>query len=189
MNLWLITALGFIAAAINVFVFLSSSMIPLRIAAIVSSALFSVYFYLRGLCPLVFLNGVLVLVNVWRLWQALHLIKTIRAATHGDFNFESLRPFVRSAHVPAGTVLCRQGDLADEAFVIVRGVVELPELGVTLGDGAFFGEIGLFTDENRRTASVVTANETELLCIRYSDMRRLAAQNPQFGFYLMRLMM
>jgi CRP/FNR family cyclic AMP-dependent transcriptional regulator len=188
MNLWLIIALGFMAAAANVFVYVSSGMIPLRIAAIVSSALFAAYFYLRGIYPLLLLNAVFMLVNVWHLRQMLHLIKTIRAATHGDFNFDWLRPFMRSAHVPTGAALYRKGDLADEAFVIVRGVVELPEPGITLGDGALFGEIGLFTDENRRTASAVTACDTELLCIRYSDVRRLAAQNPGFAFYLMRLM-
>ena len=81
-----------------------------------------------------------------------------------------------------------QPGLAAALHAITRGAVELPELGVTLGVGALFGELGLFTDENRRTASAVAVGETELFCIKYSDVLQLAAQNPRFGFYLMRLM-
>jgi CRP-like cAMP-binding protein len=60
---------------------------------------------------------------------------------------------------------------------------------VTLKPGAFFGEMGLFTEENRRTASAVAISDVDLLCVRYDALLELAAQNPQFGFYLMKLMM
>jgi len=60
---------------------------------------------------------------------------------------------------------------------------------VTLKAGAFFGEMGLFTEENRRTASAVALTDVDLLCVRYDELLELAAQNPQFGFYLMKLMM
>ena len=49
--------------------------------------------------------------------------------------------------------------------------------------------IYLARDENRRTASAVTATEVELLCLRYDDLLQLAAQDAEFSFYLMRLMM
>ena len=188
MNTWLVEALGYTAAAINVFVYVSNGMVPLRIAAIFANGFFAAYFCLKGVYPLFLLNSVLMLVNVWRLRQLQHLIEAMRLATQGDFNLDWLRPFMRSAHIPAESSLYHKGDLAEEAYVIVRGAVELPELGVTLGPGALFGELGLFTDENRRTASAVAVGETELFCIKYSDVLQLAAQNPQFGFYLMRLM-
>ena len=38
-----------------------------------------------------------------------------------------------AAHIPAETSLYHKGDLAEEAYVITRGAVELPEIGVTLG--------------------------------------------------------
>ncbi|MGA8169214.1 MAG: cyclic nucleotide-binding domain-containing protein [Methylocystis sp.] len=188
MNAWLIEALGYTAAGINVFVYVSNSMVPLRIAAIFANALFAAYFYLKGVYPLCLLNATLLLVNVWRLRQLQHLIEAIRAATRGDFKIDWLRPFMRTVHIPTDTSLYRKGDLAEEAFVIVRGAIELPEVGVTLGAGALFGEIGLFTDENRRTASAIARSDAELLSIEYSDVTRLAAQNPRFAFYLMRLM-
>jgi hypothetical protein len=188
MNMWAVEALGYTAAAINIFVYVSNSMVPLRIAAIFANALFSAYFCIKGVYPLGLLNGALLFVNVWRLRQLQHLIEAMRLATQGDFHFDWLRPFMRSAHMPAEISLYRKGDLAEEAYVIVSGAVEIPEIGVTLGVGALFGELGLFTDENRRTAGAVTVGETELLCIKYSDVLQLAAQNPQFGLYLMRLM-
>ena len=49
--------------------------------------------------------------------------------------------------------------------------------------------MGMFTDENRRTATAVAETDIELLAIRYDDLLQLAAQDPEFSFYLMRLMM
>jgi hypothetical protein len=188
MNAILIEAVGYLAAAANVFVFVSSTMIPLRIAAILANALFAAYFFLKGIYPLFALHAFLLPLNVWRLRQMQQLIEAVRAATQGDFNLDWLRPFMRPLKLPAGVTLHRKGDLAEEAYVIVTGEIELPEPGVTLRAGDFFGEIGLFTDENRRTASAVAASEVELLCVRYGDLLQLTTQNPQFGFYLMRLM-
>lgn len=188
MNAILIEAVGYLAAAASVFVYVSNTMIPLRIAAILASALFASYFFLKGLYPLFALNAFLVPVNIWRLRQMQHLIDDVRAATSGDFDYEWLRPYMKPAKLTKGFTLHRLGDLSEEAYVLVRGNVSLLELGVTLKPGALFGEMGLFTDENRRTATAVAATDVELLCVRYDDLLQLSAQNPQFGFYLMRLM-
>lgn len=188
MNPILIEAVGYLAAAVNIFVFTSNTMIPLRIAAILSNALFAVYFALKGIYPLFALHAFLMPLNVWRLRQMQHLIAAVRAATHGDFNLDWLRPFMRPLKLPDGMALYRLGDLSTEAYVIVSGEIRLPEPGVTLRAGELFGEIGLFTDENRRTASALAVGEVELLCVRYEDLLQLTAQNPEFGFYLMRLM-
>jgi CRP/FNR family cyclic AMP-dependent transcriptional regulator len=188
MNPWIIEAVGYCAAAVNVFVYVSNTMIPLRIAAILANALFASYFYLKGFYPLFLVNACLLPLNVWRLNQMQQLIEAVRAASVGEFDFDWLRPYMKPLRIPSGVTLYRKGDLAEDAFVIVRGAILLPEPGVTLEAGALFGEMGLFTDENRRTASAVASGDVELLCVRYSDLLQLAAQNPQFGFYLMRLM-
>jgi len=193
MNPIFIEAVGYLAAAANVFVFISNTMIPLRIAAILANALFAAYFFLKGYLPLFALNALMVPINVFRLRQMQRLVSDIRAATtdatRGDFDYEWLRPYMKQLKLPPGFTLHYKGDLAEEAYVLVRGEVSLLEPGVTLRSGAFFGEMGLFTEENRRTATAVATTEIELLCVRYDDLLQLAAQNPQFGFYLMRLMM
>ncbi|PPD46556.1 MAG: Crp/Fnr family transcriptional regulator [Methylocystis sp.] len=190
---WHIEVIGYLAAAANVFVFVSNTMIPLRIAAILANALFAAYFFLKGYYPLFALNAFMVPINVFRLHQMQRLISDVRQATSaaagGEFDYEWLRPYMKPVKLPRDFTLHRKGDLSEEAYILVKGEILLREPGVTLTAGAFFGEMGLFTEENRRTATAVAATDIELLCVRYDALLELAAQNPQFGFYLMRLMM
>ena len=58
--------------------------------------------------------------------------------------------------VPAGKVLCKEGQIGHEFFVIVDGEAEVTKEGKTLGmlgPGDFFGEIALI-EHTRRTATV-----------------------------------
>lgn len=184
----IIETIGYLAAAASVFVYVSNTMIPLRIAAIVSNTLFAAYYFFVGSWPEFALNAFLVPVNAIRLMQMRRLVEDMRAASTGDFDFDWLRPYMKELRLAAGVTLHRKGDLAEEAYVLTRGEVSLTEPGVTLNQGALFGEIGLFTDENRRTATAVAATEVELLSMRYDALLELAAQEPKFAFYLMRLM-
>jgi CRP/FNR family transcriptional regulator, cyclic AMP receptor protein len=190
---WLIETIGYLAAAANIFVFVSNTMIPLRMAAIAANALFAAYFFLKGYYPLFALNACMLPINVFRLRQMQQLISDVRRATSaasaGEFDYEWLRPYMKAIRLTRGFTLHRKGDLSEEAYILVRGEVTLLEPAVTLTPGAFFGEMGLFTEENRRTATAVAATDVDLLCVRYDELLELAAQNPQFGFYLMRLMM
>jgi CRP/FNR family transcriptional regulator, cyclic AMP receptor protein len=190
---WLVEAIGYCAAAANVFVFVSNTMIPLRLAAILANALFAAYFYLKGYLPLFALNAFMVPINVLRLRQMRRLILDVRQATQaaddGDFEYEWLRPYMKQLTLSEGFTLYRKGDISEDAFFLVHGEILLPEPQVTLKPGTFFGEMGLFTEDNRRTASAVAVTDVDLLCVRYDALLELAAQNPQFGFYLMKLMM
>jgi CRP-like cAMP-binding protein len=193
MNPIAIETIGYLAAAANVFVFVSNTMIPLRIAAIAANALFAVYFFIDGYYGLCALNAFLLPVNLMRLKQMRDLVDHMRRANSDgadtSFDYEWLRPYMRTIKLPAGFTLHYRGDLADEAYVLLRGDVRLFEPGVILKPVAFFGEMGMFTDENRRTATAIAETGVELLAIRYEDLLQLAAQDPEFSFYLMRLMM
>ncbi len=66
--------------------------------------------------------------------------------------------------VPAGTVLCREGSLGNEFFVVVDGSAEVTRDGTVLAtrsSGDFFGEIALIAT-TKRTATVTAT--TELRC-------------------------
>ena len=63
--------------------------------------------------------------------------------------------------VPAGTVLCREGSLGNEFFVVVEGSAEVTRDGTVLAmrsNGDFFGEIALIAT-TKRTATVTATTE------------------------------
>lgn len=83
-----------------------------------------------------------------------------------------------------GETIIRAGDDGASMFVVGRGSVDVrvdsngtPRTINRLGEGAFFGEMALFTGEPR-TASVVAADETEVLEIGHDAMRGLFQTNP-----------
>jgi CRP/FNR family transcriptional regulator, cyclic AMP receptor protein len=189
MNGIVIEALGYLATIVSIFVYVSNTMIPLRIAAVFANFLFAIYFYLKGIYPQCVLNLALLPLNLYRLHQMRQLVFAISQSTRDDFNFDWLRPFMKPRKLRAGENLYLQGEVADEAYVIVKGEIVVPEKGVVLKQGALFGELGMFAESNTRTASARAEKEADLLAISYSDVLQLCAQNPTFGFYLMRLIM
>ena len=53
--------------------------------------------------------------------------------------------------------------------------------------GEIFGELGLLTSEKRRTQSVECIESGHVLTISYDKVRELYFENPEFGFYFLRL--
>ena len=90
-----------------------------------------------------------------------------------------------SSHVFApGETVIRAGDPGSSMFVVHNGrvAVQLSENGrprtvATLSEGAFFGEMALFTGEPR-TASIVALEETEVLEIGHQAMKLVFDANP-----------
>lgn len=81
--------------------------------------------------------------------------------------------------VPAGKVLCKEGEIGHEFFVIVDGEVEVTRNGkrvATRGDGEFFGEIALL-EETRRTATVTAKTPLRFFVLTRTDFRRLVNEN------------
>lgn len=82
--------------------------------------------------------------------------------------------------VADGYTLMRQGDLAQEFFLIVTGNVRIERDGQavrTLGPGDFLGEIALLS-EGRRTASAVTEGPAKLLVITHRGFNSLLDSSP-----------
>ena len=77
--------------------------------------------------------------------------------------------------VEAGTVLCREGSLGREFFVIVDGVAEVTKRGKLLAtrqSGDFFGEIALITT-TKRTATVRAKTPLRCFILTRGDFRRV----------------
>jgi len=90
-----------------------------------------------------------------------------------------------TSHVFApGETVIRAGDPGSSMFVVHNGrvSVQLNENGrartvATLSEGAFFGEMALFTGEPR-TANIVAVEETEVLEIGHAAMKQVFDTNP-----------
>jgi CRP-like cAMP-binding protein len=81
--------------------------------------------------------------------------------------------------VPPGKVLCKEGEIGHEFFVIVDGEVEVTRNGArvaTRAGGEFFGEIALL-EETRRTATVTAKTPVRFFVLTRSDFRRLVNEN------------
>jgi CRP/FNR family cyclic AMP-dependent transcriptional regulator len=100
---------------------------------------------------------------------------------------EWLKPFMHPRKLKAGARVFSKGDDAKEAFVLVEGRIVIPENAAAIEPGAIFGEMALFTATGWRTAFAVCASDVRLLVITYEQFEQLYFQNPEFGLYLVRL--
>ena len=179
--------LGYAAAGTVFATFCMTTMMPLRILAVASNLLFGAYGFLAELPPILILHSILFPINVYRLVQIQLLIRQIDAAMGSGISFKNLLPLMTRRIVPAGTVLFRKGDTADRLYYVSKGKLRVEEIGKELGPGEVIGEIGLFTADRKRTASIVCQSECELYELGESDAKELYFQNPSFAFALLQL--
>ena len=111
----------------------------------------------------------------------------IAEAEQGKLNLSWLQPEMSHRRVRAGQCIFRLGDIGSELFYVQRGTVNLPEIGVTIGPGEVFGEIGIFTPEHKRTCSARCETDVDLFSLSSGQVRRIYFGNPQFAFFILML--
>ena len=82
--------------------------------------------------------------------------------------------------IPAGQVLCKEGDTGREFFVIVEGETEISSGGERVaarGGGDFVGEIALL-ENTERTATVTAKTPLRVFVLTREDFRQLMRENP-----------
>lgn len=82
--------------------------------------------------------------------------------------------------VAPGTVLCREGRVGREFFVVVDGEAEVTRGGkkiATRKGGEFFGEIALVST-TKRTATVTATTALRCFILTRGDFRRVLDENP-----------
>lgn len=83
--------------------------------------------------------------------------------------------------VPEGKVLCKEGELGQEFFVIMEGEAEVTRRGkhlATESNGEFFGEIALL-ENTPRVATVTARTPLRFFVLTSRDFRHVLDQNPQ----------
>jgi len=107
-----------------------------------------------------------------------------RAPLFADLSRKELADLARvteDLEVPAGEVLCKEGDTGREFFVIVEGETDVTSNGKRVaerGGGDFVGEIALLEDTSR-TATVTAKTPLRLFVLTREDFRSLVRENPK----------
>jgi CRP/FNR family cyclic AMP-dependent transcriptional regulator len=179
---------GYAAVASSIVTCAMKTMIPLRVVSMTCNALFIIYGFFSGIYPTLILNLVLLPLNTLRLQQMRKLIQDVEAAaSYGETSIDWLKPFMSSLSFRKGDIVFRKGDVADTMYYSVTGRYRLREMGIELPVGQVFGDLGLLAPGNRRTQTIECVEDGEVLKASYQQVKELYFQNPQFGFYFLRL--
>ena len=179
--------LALIGAIFFVATLLMRTMVPLRVTGIISDVFFIGYGVLSGTVTTLMLYILLLPINIFRLGQMLKLVKRARVAAQGDLSMDWLKPFMTRRKYGKGDVLFRKGDRANEMFFTVTGKFLVTELGIELPPGRLVGELGFLSPDNRRTQSLECTEDGQVLAITYDRLLEIYFQNPEFGYYFLRL--
>ncbi len=186
-DIGIVNFIAAIAVLANIAGYLMKTMIPLRLIAMITNALFIAYSILATIYPTLILHIILLPINVVRFVQMKRLIRQVNEAANGDLSMEWLKPFSTERRFEAGTVLFRKGDAATELHFVISGRCRVVEPNIEMGAGSVIGELGLLEPGRTRTATVECIERVETLAISYDNVMELYFQNPTFGFYLLQL--
>jgi hypothetical protein len=179
--------LALIGAIFYVATLMVRTIVPLRVIGIISMVFFIAYGALAGAVATFLLYLLSLPINVIRLHQMLNLVKKARISAQGDLSMDWLKPFMTRRKYKDGDVLFHKGDTAKEMFYTVTGKFLVSEIGVELPPGRIMGELGFLSPNNKRTQTVKCIEDGEVLSITYDKLLELYFQNPEFGYYFLRL--
>jgi hypothetical protein len=166
---------------------LMRTIVPLRIAALISDVFFIAYGIMANSINTFILYCLLLPINSVRLYQMIKLIRKARVSAQGDLSMDWLKPFMIRRMYRKGEVLFRKGQPANEMFFTVSVKLLVTELGIEIPPGRLVGELGFLSPDNRRTQTVECVQEGEVLTMTYDRLLEIYFQNPEFGYYFLRL--
>jgi hypothetical protein len=129
-------------------------------------------------------------VNAWRLFELQRLTGVTREATAASaapVTVDWLLPYMRPMALPKDTIVFHKGAAADAMYFVEHGRVRFEEIGVEMGKGSLFGEIGIFSHNKARTATAKCIEDCSLLQISADKVHELYYKNPNFGFFIVDL--
>ncbi len=179
--------LAFLGNFLVLVAFFRKTMIPLRIISIAGNISFIIFGALTPSYAILIGHAILLPLNILRLRQMLRLVKRVEAAAAGDFSLAWLNPFLTTHRVSSGTLLFSRGETATSLFLIVSGRFQLEETGLEIKPGTIVGELGMLAPNRTRTQSLRCIEAGEIRSITYKQVEQLYFQNPEFGFYFLRL--
>jgi len=179
--------LALLGAIFFVATLLMRTIVPLRISAIISDIFFISYGVMAHSVTTFILYLLLLPINVIRLSQMVKLIRRARISAQGNLSMDWLKPFMSRRNYRQGNLLFRKGDSANEMFFTVSGKFLVKEIDVELPAGRILGELGFLSPGNLRTQTVECVEDGTVLTITYDKLLEIYFQNPEFGYYFLRL--
>jgi voltage-gated potassium channel len=118
--------------------------------------------------------------NFLKTWESVSKVPFFAAL--GPAAIADVTHMLRTMDLPARTMIIRKGQAGDCMYFLAEGEVEvdLPGKKVTLGEGAFFGEMALLGN-NLRSANITTTRVSKLLVLDLVDFRLLMARHPDLA--------
>ena len=163
------------------------TMIPLRIFAILTNLVLIGTAIPSHNYPVILVQTLVLVLNSYRLHQMLQLVRDVKKSVNSDLSMEWLKPFMTERKCEAGEVLFYKDEKAEDMLYIVSGRFRLVESGIELPVGAIVGELGMLSPSNMRTQTLECIEGGLILSVSYSKVEELYVQNPEFGFYFLRL--
>jgi len=163
------------------------TMIPLRIFAILTNLVLIGTAIPGHNYPVILVQTLVLVLNSYRLHQMLQLVRDVKKSVNSDLSMEWLKPFMTERRCEAGEVLFYKDEKAEDMLYIVSGRFKLVESGIELPVGAIVGELGMLSPSNMRTQTLECIEAGMILSVSYTKVEELYVQNPEFGFYFLRL--
>jgi CRP-like cAMP-binding protein len=108
--------------------------------------------------------------------------------------FQKLIKIFKRKKIPANTVLIKEGETGNSAFLLIEGKVSVSKESIynedyivtiiEAGGNEFFGEINLI-DEGKRTSTIKTIEDSVILEVTKNDLKNFMDQNPEIGYKIM----
>lgn len=163
------------------------TMIPLRVFGIITNIILIASAIPTHNYAQLILHAVLLPLNAYRLHQMLQLLRDVKKSVAGDLSMEWLKPFMTERKCDTGEILFYKDEKAEDMLYIVSGRYRLIESGIELPVGAIVGELGMLSPSNARTQSLECIAAGTVLGVSYRQVEELYVQNPEFGFFFLRL--
>ena len=163
------------------------TMIPLRVFGILLNLVLIATAIPTHNYLVIVVQSVVLVLNSYRLHQMLQLIRDVRKSVNSDLSMDWLKPFMTEHKWKTGEILFYKDEKAEDMLYIVSGRFRLVESGIEFPVGAIVGELGMLSPSNIRTQSLECIESGVILSVSYSKVEELYVQNPEFGFYFLRL--
>lgn len=182
--------LGYLALALLVVSAFMQGITWLRVFAIAAAVAVAIYGVMAANWGVVVAAALIAGIHAWRLYEVHRLEGVAREATAGGgapLTVEWLLPYMEPIAVPKDSIVFHRDAAADAMYFIEHGRVGFEEVGIEMGKGTLFGEIGVFSHDKKRTATAKVLEDASLLRISDDRVRELFVKNPEFGFFIVSL--